>query len=280
MAEQIKPSVKHFIYVNFFSRQNPKYPHNVYDVNFLATQLILAKNIFRSLDNQTNKNFEMVFNVSPKVFSSRHGKYKFVFTTLRSYSTLPIKFMATRETWDNLVKDAINKYDFVIQSRMDIDDFIYKGAVEDTQSKIAECDSVLAYGYCKGYLYILGELAPLSRNVKDGNGHINILESLILKSSVVREMPFKCLNIHSFFHHKFKTMMKETFEKNNIEFRENMFLQNTSTNAYIYYRHDFSQEKLVKNRFTVPHVKLNGSDITKKQLEEEFGFFYDLKSIE
>ena len=75
--------------------------------------------------------------------------------------------------------------------------------------------------------------------------------------------------------------MRETFEKNNVEFKDSMFQQNLSTKAYIYFRHNFSQETLAYDRPpNTQRTKLTTADITKKQLEEEFGFFHELKSIE
>ena len=273
-----KASVKHIVYSTFFSWQNRYYPYNVLDVDFLVSQVPLVRNLFSSLENQTNKNFELYFLMNPKI--DKDPKYEVILTTLRDSTTLPIKFIINYKEWFSLLKNSLNEYDFVIQSRMDIDDFIYKDAVEDTQSKIAECDSVLAYGYCRGYTYIDGELYN-HYNIWNKNGHINIFESLILNSSSVKKWSSSCLNMRNFYHHEFKVMMRETFEKNNVEFKDSMFQQNLSTKAYIYFRHNFSQETLAYDRPpNTQKTKLTAADITKKQLEEEFGFFHELKSIE
>ena len=178
-------TIKHFIFSRFFPKQDPKYPYDVLDVNFLSTQLALAQNNeLKSLENQTNKNFELVFLANPKYFDD--PKYKFVFSTLQDSTTLPITF-TTMANMPDLVKDAYEKYEFVIQSRMDFDDFIYKDAIADTQSKVNECDSVLIYGYNKGYVYVQGELYPeyFSKNV---TGHQSILQSLIWKSSFAKKI--------------------------------------------------------------------------------------------
>ena len=65
-----------------------------------------------------------------------------------------------------------------------------------------------------------------------------------------------------------------------------MFKQNTLANAYLYFRSEYSRVHLVRNGGN-PAFKLSRetetplttNEITKKQLEEEFGFFYDLNSI-
>ena len=286
-------TIKHFVFIRFFPFEDPKYPHDIYDVVFLSKQLILAKNVLGSLENQTNKNFEIVFLANEKFFDN--PKYEFVFSTLKDAVTLPIKFIRIPQTkkggestsfllydaseMPSLVKDALNKYDFVIQSRIDFDDFIFKDAVADTQSKIDECENILVYGYCKGYLYVLGELYK-HNSLWRGTGHNGILQSLILKSSAVKEMPL--IIVTKFFHDIFKTMLQEFLEKNGFEFSESMFQQNTSDNAYIYFRHDLSHWISYHNKWPLKmpeKEKLTTADITKKQLEDEFGFHLELNSI-
>lgn len=273
-------TIKHFVFSRFFPRQDPKYPHDVFDVNFLSTQLPLAKNILGSLENQTNKNFELIFFMNSKFFDE--PKYEFIFSTLKDSTTLPIKFIKESEI-RGLVESEYNEYDFVIQSRMDFDDFIFQDAVEDTQGKVEECENILAYGYCKGYEYIYGELYPFDTWGKWGKeGHISILQSLILKSSFAQKIPY--VGAYSFDHTKIKLKLKEFLEKNGLEFSERMFQQNTFTNAYVYFRHECSHLSLTFHSGNLTHhiskkILPIFKNITKKQLEEEFGFFYDLNSI-
>ena len=271
--------VKHFIFVRFFPNKDPRYPHDIFDVDFLSKQLLLAKNCLGSLENQTNKNFELVFLAHKNFFEDK--KYKFIFSTLQNSTILPLNFIQ-RNYMSHLVKAAFNKkYDFVIQSRMDLDDFVYKGAVEDTQSKVDECTAILSYGYCKGYAYISGEVYP-HFHLRKGLGHIAILQSMIFKSSVTKNLPF--IGPYSMDHVKVKPVLKSFLTRHKIDFSEDMFQQNTSTNAYIYFRHEFSHYNLVINagnpEFKLPKCpKLTTKDITKKYLEEEFGFHGELKSI-
>ena len=276
-------TVKHFIFSRFFTFNDPKYPHDIYDVDFLSTQLPLAKNMLSSLENQTNKNFDLVFLVNEKFFDN--PTYEFVFKTLQDSTTLSLTFIRKYHP-HRLVEDAYTKYDFVIQSRMDFDDFIYKDAVADTQSKIHECDKILAYGYCKGYMYLNKELFHFDTGTRWGNeGHHSILQSLIVKSSFAKKIPF--FEPYYFNHTKIKLNIKGFLEKNGVEFSESMFQRNTSTNAYVYFRHDFSHMSLTNHagdlNFEIKkysNQKLNHKDITKKQLKDEFGFNLELNSIE
>lgn len=268
--------IKHFVFSRFFPHQDPNYPHDVCDVDFLKEQVLLVPNILRSLENQTCKNFEVVFLANDNYFSD--PKYEFIFTALKN-TTLPVKVIK-RVDMVPLLKGAYDNYDFVIQSRLDFDDFMCKDAVADIQSKVTECDSILAYGYCKGYEYIYGEL-HFWYNLLNEIGHLGMLQSLILKSSFAKKIPPIMIGIN---HSKIKILLKEFLEKNGIEFTEKMFQQNTSKNAFIYFRHEYSYKlNLNKNlsqlKVPNPNYRLTTSYITKEQLKDEFGFFHELKSI-
>ena len=274
-------TLKHFVIMRFFTFYDPNYPHDIYDVNFLSEQVILARNALSSLENQTNKNFEVVFMTNDKFFSE--PKYEVIFSSLRNSTSLPITFIKKSDL-ELLVKNALNEYDYVITSRMDFDDFTYKDAVAVAQSKINECDNILAHGYCRGYTYKNYELYNFS-HMCNGVGFVAVLMSLILKSSFAKNLPF--ISIYSFRHGRYKTRMQRFLKKNKVEFSESMFQQDTSTKAYIYFRHEFSHWISSRNKNdkkSTPTEKpirqgLTTVDITKKQLEEEFGFFHKLNSI-
>lgn len=269
-------AIKHFVIVRFFPYQGSRFPHDVLDVDFLATQLPLAKNNgLRSLENQTNKNFELVFLMNDKYFLDK--KYEFIFTKLKESVTVPFIFVKDSEI-PSLFEEAYSKYDFVIQTRMDFDDFVFKEAVDDTQNKINDCNHILSYGYCKGYTYVYGELFS-SHGYVEGSGHLGIFSSLILKSSFAKKIPD--IFIYKFPHALVHYKLKEFLESNGVEFSENMFQQNHSIDAFIYYRHEFSQQLLVTNtELKLPKRKpLTTANITKKQLRDEFGFTLELKSI-
>ena len=269
-------TIKHFVFSRFFSWFRGNYPYDIFDVDFLSTQLPLTKNMLSSLENQTNKDFEVVFLFHPKV-ADNPKKYELIFSMLKDSTTLPLKFVKKGEE-TALIKDAVNEYDFLIQTRMDFDDFIFKDAVADTQSKVNVCENILAYGYCRGYKYICKELNNYVW--KDKASHLGIFQSLIMKSSYAKNLP--PVFVFDIGHNTFKLGLKRILEKNSIEFSENMFQQNTTTNAYIYFKHEFSAVQLIRLNGTPlvpPKTSLTTKDITKKQLEEEFGFFYELKSI-
>ncbi len=276
-------TLKHFIIVRFFERKVDGYVHDIFDVDFVSACVLLAKNnLLRSLENQTNKNFEIIFLVNDEYLLDE--KYKFIFTELQNGITVPIKFMKSN-TMRQLIRDAYNDYDFVIQSKMDYDDFVYKDAVADTQAKVDECNSILAYGYNKGYTYFNGELYPFyDLYEKLGMGHTAVFQSLILRAEFAKKLSY--IGIYSFSHNRVKSFLKDFLEKNGGTFSEDMYQYNASDNALIFFRHDATSTNKGKP-FTSPPSRVKGKKkltnedgLTKKQLEDEFGFTgYELNSI-
>ena len=277
--------IKHFVIVRFFEHKVAAYIHDIFDVDFVAERVLLAKNnLLSSLENQTNKDFEVIFLVNDKYLSDE--KYGFIFTELQNGISFPLRFMKS-DTLRRLIHDTYDEYDFVIQSKIDYDDFVYKNAVADTQSKVNECNNILAYGYNKGYVYFNGELYPFYDLYQyNGMAHSAVFQSLILKSEFAKKLPY--VNLYSFIHTVIKVRLKDFLEKNGFEFFENMFQQNASDNALIFFRHDSTESNQGKPYSeTEPPGRIKGKkklttvDITKKQLEEEFGFTgYELKSID
>ena len=265
--------------MRFFPKQDINYLYNVLHKGFLLKQLALAKNNgLKSLGNQTNKNFEIVFYVNEKLFVDE--SYKFILTTLKDAVDVPVHF-PKRGEYKAWVQDAYDKYDFVIQSRMDIDDFLHKDVIADTQSKINECENILLYGYCKGYSYADGILRRIFYPSR-GIGHLGILQSEIWRSSFAPSLPF--FDSYFYGHHRAKTKLKEIVEKSGIEFSEKMFQQNLTMDAWIYFRHEFSHFIVLHNgapdTWIVDRGEVTAEELTKKQLEKDFGFDYVLKSIE
>ena len=272
-----KKKIRHFVEVRFFPSQDTKYLYNILSRQFLKMQLPLVDNLFRSLENQTNKNFEVVFIMNPAFFESKN--YQFIFSHLKGATTLPVSFVLSGSLIP-FITNAVYENDFVIQTRMDFDDFVYKDAVADTQSKVEECSKIMIYGYCKGYSYFDGEMLPYFHNY-NGVGHHSIFQSVIMKSSFIKNLPLRTAYFGS--HSKVKNRLSGYVSKYGYKFSEDMFQQNTSANAFIYFRHEFAHyiltKRLNKTVRTEMENALTSKDITKKQLKEEFGFTLELNSI-
>ena len=202
-----------------------------------------------------------------------------MFSALKEATDIPITFVnGTNNDFVRLINEAYAHYDFVIQTRMDIDDFVYKDAVIDTQTKVDECNGILWYGYCKGYMYSDKKLYVFPY-LAQGLGHSSIFASLILESAFAEKIPF--LGVYSFYHHRVKKYLRDFLKKNGIEFSENMFQQNTSNNAYIYFRQEFSNDIIARGITAIKQLKANGGYLVEnpptEQLAKDFGFHYELE---
>ena len=297
-------TLKHFVCLRFFSFQATTYLYNILYDRFLKEQLPLTKNALASLENQTNKNFEVIFVVHPKFFEN--PKYEFIFSTLKANTTLPLKFIPNTPLSDMfktpqnpalcaLLKEAYDNYDFVITTSMDFDDFAFKDAVQDTQNKINECETLLAYGYNNGYQYLQdsGDLYPLYYGDFWGHlGHTTTFKSLIVKSSFAKKLPYQMAG--DMPHTNIVPYLKQFLARNGVEYSENMFQQNAFDKAYIYFKHKYAwwitrahrgrvEIEQPSVRPGIPNmnkIRLTSEDITKEELKEEFGFFYDVNLSE
>jgi len=271
-------TLKHFVIVRFFPHKDPEFTQDIFDLDFVARQVFLTKNNgLKSLENQSNTNFEVVFLMNEQYFKDK--KFDFMFSEIKNCTSLPVTFIKKEELVP-LIKEALKKYDFVIQSRTDLDDFLFKDGVAETQDKINECDSLLSYGYLRGYAYYNEELYP--HFTPYPNGYKAVLQSLILKSSFAKNLPF--IGIYRFNHTKIKLGLEQIFESKGLPFSQNMFQQNSTTNAFIWFRHDETYSNMgnpfsAAPKYVKKETPLTAKDITKKQLEEEFAFYYDVKSI-
>ena len=148
---------------------------------------------------------------------------------------------------------------------MDFDDFVFKDAVIDTQSKVNECNSILAYGYNKGLEYIYGELYPRTDFLWKGRGHIRIFQSLILKSSSVENYPF--LSVQNFWHDCIKIQLEQFLKNNGIEFLKDMFQDNEVKKIYLNFSDPWPKTRHEKRRLTSPKFLQNMLDILDGDIE-------------
>lgn len=110
-------------------------------------------------------------------------------------------------------------------------------------------------------------------NIENTTGHWAIMSSLIYSTKYMKDKP--TLNIYNMNHGRSKINLQNWCKKNSIEFNEAMFIQNTTTDAFIYYRPNNSYSELLDKRQKVAY-KLPGYTNKKierpQKLKERFGF--------
>lgn len=262
-------NIKHFIITRFFTVDDV-YGEEMYTYEFLYSWFDLFKNnLISSLNNLNNKDFELVIMIHNNVDIS----------TVSFFNELNTDYKITIIHWGEIqtyLDSFYDKYDYIIETRMDFDDFVFSNVIDDIRNHIDKETTIKIYGYCSGYTYYLlnkkyYDFYHLVNNI----GHWSICPSVIYNTNFVKNK--KHFNIYSFNHGRSKVNLQTWCERNNIEWNENMFEQNTTDKAFIYYRPINSYSELLDKKNNTEY-RLPG--YTNKEIErpnnikEIFGFNY------
>ena len=141
---------------------------------------ILKKHLLKSLSIQTTKNFELVILEKPNL----RLEDELLINLKKHY---PFKINAfTKEQLEKYIINQKDFFDFIITSRIDYDDHIYKTVVEETQKRIDINYSVVLYGLKNGVTIIDGEVEAMfmSHNIKSykNDGFFSVFLSCILNT--------------------------------------------------------------------------------------------------
>ena len=107
---------------------------------------LMSSYLIPTLENQTNSDFELVVLVHPKL---NLGVYKRKIMSMSD--KLDIKVVRYNK-FDEYVSEAALQAENLIVSRIDYDDLVWKGAVEDTQKRVG-ISPLYIYGYNRGYAW-------------------------------------------------------------------------------------------------------------------------------
>lgn len=151
---------------------------------------ILKTNLFETLNNQTNNNFELVLLTNPELQDEKLKKIKDYVGGLKhefAFRTLPHD-----KSLDDYLGGLWKDNDFVVVSRIDDDDFADKDCVKRVQDFVSKMtpggqEQVQVLGYNKGYMYI--EWMQHLGKVDFGygkNGHVGIFQTFVYDTKMVK----------------------------------------------------------------------------------------------
>ena len=261
--------IKIFVITRYFIVDDI-YGEKMYTHDFLYSWFnIFKNNLIKTLNNLKNKNFELIICIHDKVnindvlfFNSIKAKYKISII----YKGQIIKYL----------KSFYDKYDYIIQSRIDFDDYIFSDVINDLLQNISKNLSIKLYGYCSGYVYFLKTRKWYDfYNELHNIGHWGVFSSLIFSTKFIKNKTD--IYIYSFNHGKSKDALQIWCQKNNIEWKNEMFAQNLTKKAFIYYRpfNSYSEMNLKKKNIEYILPKYCNRKISKpEKIKAEFGFPY------
>lgn len=255
--------MKHFIITRFFSDKFGKTQDDM--LSFLNEETLqngftLLKNHFiKTLQNQTNKNFEIVILIYNEL-------------SLQNVSFLneikcdnKINIIHSKD----LNKFIYNFYnnDLVIQTRLDYDDFVHKNCVQDVQLSALDTNYLKVYGLNNGCSMSDDEICYFHRPkyVNPNFGFFSCFETLIINTKNYK----KPINIYGCEQHTkiCKTLVCE-YKKFGLDNKSQVQteIDKDEKTKYIWYRHDNAVSLMHNNRKHLSDIVVNDVNF------EDFGY--------
>lgn len=257
------PIFKHFIITRFLCINFNHTNEELFSDAWLQNAFKLTKSHFiPTLENQTNRNFEVVFLIHDDIPFEKVEALERIDTSVR-FHIIRNKYL---DVFLNTYKD---KTDFLITSRLDYDDNIHKSVVDDIQKyAIENYGKITIYGLNLGSTIKDGEYTAYKRDIPkyEGNqGYFSIMETLILPSNMC-ESYFSIYKLGN--HTNVIPYLRENAESLGIQKLNNdFFYKDTSDEIkYLWVRHNMSQSVMANGIWHTSDEKVS------LNLKDDFGY--------
>ena len=260
--------IKHYVIIRFYCVDMYNIGlEKLFNNNLLDAAKIFEKYTLKSLENQTNKNFEIILVIHNKI-NYDHIAISYLHNIK---SNLKIHIVRYKDVHD-FIRNNLNNKKYLITSRIDHDDLIYNQAVEEIQNK---CNNIDCYynGYDKVITMINDDYKNTYKFYPDykGNGSISIFQSLIINMDKIN----KIITIYDLGNHaKQKDNFKNLFYNNNLIYKDDYFNLNHLEDSGIYIKHNFNistlKNPLLEKKWHRNNIKINQP---KDWFIKRFGIF-------
>lgn len=249
--------IKHFIVTRFLC-VDWGYGDMVFRDDFIHYHAQLLKNnFFKTLENQTNHNFEIVIKIHDDIELDKLKEIQNIDTTL-SY-----RLLRRSQLDDYLNNYDYTGYDYCIVSRLDDDDFVRKDLVQDIQNQTVNCNSIYLYGYNLGYAAFNDndKIVEFERPYKQG--HFSPLQSYIFNLRKVHHIISPYSVIHDCCLRYFVNYCKD----NNVVFDKSKDIKWGTDRCFIWYRHKYNgiahngvRPRIDEKYMLRPNIQINKQD--------------------
>ena len=178
-------SIKHYILIRF-------YCNDMMEREKLFNQELLDNGVdifehytLKSLENQSNKNFEIILIIHNEIDLN----HKSIQKLYKIKSNIKINILRNKEIKD-FIENNTKNIKYLITTRIDHDDLIFNGAVEEIHNKCNENIPLFYNGYDKLITMIKNDIYNSYKfypNYK-GLGSISIFQSLILNKDKIKQL--------------------------------------------------------------------------------------------
>lgn len=263
-------NIKHYVIIRFYcvDMYNIGLEKLFNDKNLLNAAKIFKKYTLKSLENQTNQNFEIIILIHNEI------NYNHISISYLNNIKSNIKIHIVRyNDLNNFIKNSLTNEKYLITTRIDHDDLIYNFAAEEIQNKCNDNLECYYNGYDKVITMINDDFKNTYKFYPDykGNGSISIFQSLIINRDKIN----KIITIYDLGNHTLqKENFKEIFNNNNLNYNEKYFNINHLEDSCIYIKHNFNistlKNPLLEKNWHRNKLKVNQS---KDWFIKRFGKF-------
>ncbi len=219
---------------------------NFEDDEISEAAYMLKCHLLKSLSIQTNKNFTLLILSNHNIKNLLNG-YKF-----------PIEIIKKDELKTYIQKQV--DADFLITSRIDYDDHIYKSVVDETQKQIDYNYSVILYGLKNGVSIIDGSSDAMFMSYTKlpyrNCGFFSVFETLIINTNKIKNL-FSIIELGN--HTTVCKYIKEHYFEYGISDESQIKIEcdDCEEIRYIWLRHPKSISALEKNIYHLTDEKVN-----------------------
>ena len=222
---------------------------------------IFKQYTLKSLENQSNKNFEIIMMIHNEIDLN----HKSIQQLYKIKSDIKIYVLRKNEI-NSFIENNLINIKYLITTRIDHDDLIYNGAVEEIQSKCNENIPLFYNGYDrlitmkKNDIYHTYKFYPKYK----GKGSISIFQSLIINKAKIN----KIYTIYDLGRHTYqKKAFINLYKMNNLKFKKEYFYLNHLEDCCIYVKHEFNHSS-----FMIPRLKKKWHRSKKKIKKDKLWF--------
>ena len=203
--------IKHFVITRFLSSETLGLGDKIFDDQIIENGIdYVTKYFIPSMNNQTNKNFEIIFIINDKhdIENSSIKKLYDIDTSIKYH-------ILKNSEYFKFCVDSANGYDWIILTRMDYDDLVKNTAVEEIQDIVAKNNNydIICSGYNTGYIMHNETFYRFEETSYHNDGYFSIFESVCTNLNSTA----KIKSIYSYTHTKLKNEIREYAKANGLK---------------------------------------------------------------
>lgn len=243
--------IKHYVITRFLSSTTLGLGDRIFDEDIIENGLSYVKSYFiPCLNNQTVKDFTVIFMINEN-HDVQNSSIRKLFNLKLD---MPFIVLPCDKYFKYIEEDSVDA-DWVILTRMDYDDLVYKKAAEEVQDLVRSNDSqgdIFTYGYNTGMILYKNQLYVFPKPSYWKQGYFSIFESVCVR----RNKLTSDIDIYSLSHPHLKSDVRRYAVDNRLTLISKP--ERESFDNFVWVRHENTGSELLWGS-TVSEDRLNTS---------------------